>query len=343
MELPSDARYTNASEQRTFFSRVVEKAASLPGVQHAALVTILPLDPTLAHGQTFDIPSQAPRASGEPPRSAARRSVTPEYFQTMGIPLRRGRAFTAADREGRPYATIVDDTFERRFFDGADPVGQHLRIGRTDIEIVGVVGGVKQDGLDKEPTPTMYLPMRQVPEPLMSLVVRAAGDPAALIPTVKAAVYAIDPDQPVYRVRTMTQAVADITSPQRLTLILLSLFAAVALLLASIGIYGLIAYSVAQRTHEMGIRIALGAAPRQVIGLVVGQALGVTVAGVAVGLVLAIGATRVLASTLYGVDARDAALFVPTVAAIVAVASLASYIPARRAAAIDPVVSLRSE
>jgi len=343
MELPTDARYTDAVQQRTFFSRVLERAGSLPGVQRAALATILPLDPTLAHGQTFDIPNAPALSPGEPPRSAARRSVTPDYFQTMGIPLRSGRTFTDADREGRPYVTIIDDTFVRSYFERANPVGQRLRIGRTDLEIIGTVGAVKQNALDRAPLPTMYLSMRQVPEPLMSLVVRTAADPVAMIPTVKRAVYAIDPDQPVYRIRTMEQALHDITSPQRVTLILLTLFAATALLLASIGIYGLIAFVVARRTREIGIRIALGAARQQVLRLVIGEALGVTLAGLVAGVALAMIASRILASILYGVDVREPIVFLGTAAGIAMVAALASYLPARRATAINPLVALRTE
>jgi putative ABC transport system permease protein len=344
MELPTDARYATASEQRTFFSSVLEKATSVPGVQRAALTTILPLDPTLARGQTFAIVNQPPPGPGEPPRVAARRSVSTGYFQTLAIPLRSGRTFTDADRDGQPYVAVVDDTFARRYFDrGVDLVGQRLRIGRTDVTIIGVVGAVKQDGLDRDALPTIYLSMLQVPAPLMSLVVRTAGDPATMVDAVKNAVYSVDRDQPVYRIRTMSQALSDVMAPQRLTLTLLSLFAAAALVLASIGIYGLIAHTVAQRTHEIGIRMALGAAPRGILRLLMGQALGVTLMGIAIGLVLAFAASRALASILYGVDVRDPVTFAGMAVVIGAIAALATYLPARRAMAIDPIVSLRSE
>ncbi len=343
MELPTDARYRKEAEQRTFFARVLEKAATVPGVQSAAITSILPLDPTIAHGQDFGIVNHPPPAPGQLPRSAARRSVSSSYFRTMGVPLRRGRTFTDGDRDGRPYVAIIDDTFARVYFNGEDPLGQRLRIGRTDLEIVGVVGVVKQTGLDKQPAPTLYFSLLQVPESRMSLVVRTAGDPATMVTAVKGAVYAIDPDQPVYRIRTLNQALSELTSPQRVTLILLTVFAVAALCLALIGIYGLVAYTVVQRTHEVGIRIALGAEPRQVIRLIAGQGLGATAAGIGLGLVMSIGATSALASILYGVDVRDPIVFAATTAVLGFVAAIASYAPARRAAAIDPIVSLRSE
>jgi putative ABC transport system permease protein len=343
MELPTDARYRGGAEQRAFFSRVLEQAAAVPGVQSAAVSSILPLDATLAHGQGFGIVNRPPPAPGDPPRSAARRSVSASYFQTIRVPLRHGRTFTDGDREGRPFVAIIDDTFARVYFGVSDPIGQRLRVGRTDLEIVGVVGAVKQTGLDRQPEPTLYLSLRQVPEPRMSLVVRTAGDPASLITAVKAAIYAIDPDQPVYRIRTMDQALSEVTSPQRLTLMLLALFAVAALCLASIGIYGLVAYTVVQRTREVGIRIALGARPEEIVRLIVGEGLGPIAIGIGLGLVLSGAATSALASILYGVNVHDPIVFGATAAALGLVAAIASYAPARRAAAIDPIVSLRSE
>jgi putative ABC transport system permease protein len=344
MELPTDSRYRGGAEQSAFFSRVLDKTIAVPGVQSAALTSILPLDPTIAHGQGFDIVNRPPPGPGEMPRSAERRSVSERYFQTMGVPLRRGRTFTDRDRAGRPYVAIIDETFAHQYFSGiADPVGQRLRIGPTDLEIVGVVGTVKQAALDKQANPTLYLSMLQVPEPRMSLVVRTAVDPTTMISTLKGAVYAVDPDQPVYRVRTMEQALKEMMAPQRLTLMLLTLFAGGALCLASIGLYGLVAYSVVQRTREVGIRIALGAEPRQIVRLIVGQGLGATAAGILLGLIISMAATSVLASILYGVSARDPFVFVTTAIVLGFVAAIASYAPARRAASIDPITSLRSE
>jgi putative ABC transport system permease protein len=342
MELPTDARYTDAAQQRAFYSLVLAKAASVPGVQHAAIGTILPLDPTHAESQRFDIVGQ-PAQPGEAPRTAARRSVSRDYFQVMAIPLRRGRTFDEHDREDRPYVAIIDDTFSRKYFGGVDPVGRRLHIGRSDAEIVGVVGAVKQEALDRPPSPTVYLSLLQAPEPLASLVARTTGDPKAVVSGVKSAVYAVDAAQPVYRIRTMMQAYADITSPQRITVILLTLFAAGALALATIGIYGLIAFTVEERTREIGIRIALGAAPGQIVQLVVGQGTRVTLIGVAVGAVFAVATTRFLRSILYSVDVHDPMLLAGAAGAIIGVAVLGSYAPARRAAKIDPIASLRTE
>jgi putative ABC transport system permease protein len=344
MELPTDARYREGAAQRAFFSRILEKASAVPGVRSAAMTSILPLDATIAHGQGFEIANRPSPAPGNPPRSAARRSVSTSYFQTIGVPLRQGRTFTEGDRDGRPFVAIIDDTFARMYFGGiVDPVGQRLRIGRTELEIIGVVGAVKQTGLDRQPEPTLYLSLLQVPEPRASLIVRTADDPATLVTAVKAAVYAIDPDQPVYRIRTMDQALSELTSPQRLTLTLLTLFAIAALCLASIGIYGLVAYTVVQRTREVGIRIALGAKPEEIVRLIVGQGLGPTAIGIGLGSVLSIAATSALASILYDVNVHDPIVFVATAAVLGSVAAIASYAPARRAASIDPIISLRSE
>jgi len=262
----------------------------------------------------------------------------------MGIPLKRGRVFTDADRTGRPFVAIVDDTLARMYFgDGRNPIGQQIRIGRTDLQIVGIVGAVKQAGLDRQPAPTICLSHLQANEPRMDLVVRAAADPASMITAVKGAVYAIDKDQPVYKIRTMQQAVSDATSSQRLTFVLLGLFAVAAFALASIGIYGVVAYTVAQRTHEIGIRLALGADGGRIVRMIVTQGLAMTVTGVGVGLVLAVGATQALAAMLFGVGAHDPGVFIATAATLTAAAVSASYVPARRAARVDPAIALRSE
>jgi putative ABC transport system permease protein len=342
MELPTDARYHTEAEQSAFFSRVLSQVSRVTGVESAAVTSVLPLDPTLSHGQTFGIVNRPPPLPGELPPSAERRSVSARYFQTMGIPLRRGRTFTEADQTGRPFVVIVDDTLARVHFGDADPVGQRLRIGRTDLEIVGVVAAVKQARLDSQPAPTMYLSALQAPDPRMSLVVSTAVDPMSMVRAVKSAVYAVDPDQPVYRIRTMHQALSELMAPQRLTLMLLALFAGVALSLASIGLYGLIAYTVVQRTREVGIRIALGAEPRQIVRLIFQQGVSATIVGIAVGLVISTAATRALASILYGVDVHDSIVFTVATVVLASVAMLASYAPACHVAAIDPTVSLRT-
>jgi predicted permease len=252
--------------------------------------------------------------------------------------------FTEDDRRGRPWAVIVDETLARTYFgDGLDPIGQQIRIGATSLQIVGVVGSVKHAGLDRQPNPTIYLSHLQSPTPRMDLVARTAGDPASMVNALKSAVYAIDKDQPVYKIRTMKQAVSDAEASPRLTLVLLALFAGAAFALAAIGIYGVVAYTVAERTREIGIRLALGADGGRIVRTIVGEGLATTMTGVGVGLVLALGATRVLASLLFGVSPRDPVVLAVTALALSLVAIVASYVPARRAAAIDPAISLRHD
>jgi putative ABC transport system permease protein len=342
MELPTDAKYRDEAEQATFFARVLAQVTALPGVTRAGVSNVLPLDSTVAKSEEFVIPNR-PLAAGGQRLPADRRSVSADYFTTMGIPLRRGRAFANADRVGRPIVAVVDETLARRYFDALDPVGQKIHIGRTDLEIVGVVGAVKQARLDREATPTIYLSYLQVPEFRMDLVVQTAGDPASMVNAVKNAIYSVDKDQPVYKIRTMAAAVSGAASSQRLTLGLLALFAAVAFALAAVGIYGVVAYTVAQRTREIGIRLALGAEAGRIVRMIVVDGLTTTMAGVGAGLILAAATTRALAAILFGVSAYDLGVFGMTAAALATVAVIASYIPAHRAACVDPVVALRAE
>ncbi len=343
MELPTDAKYLAGAEQAAFFERVLAQAHALPGVTHAAVANVLPLDSTVADTTEFLFPDR-PLLAGGQRLPADSRAVSADYFATMGIPLKRGRVFTDADRTGRPLVAIVDETLARMHFgDGRNPIGQQVRIGNTDLQIVGVVGAVKQAGLDRQPAPTVYFSHLQANKPRMDLVVRTAVDPASMITAVKGAVYAIDKDQPVYKIRTMRQAVSDATSSQRLTFVLLGLFAVAACALASIGIYGVVAYTVAQRTREIGIRLALGADGGRIVRMIVTQGLATTVTGVGVGLVLAVVATQALAAMLFGVGAHDPGVFIATAATLTSVAVIASYVPARRAARVDPAVALRSE
>src|SRR5581483_2333100 len=222
-----------------------------------------------------------------------------------------------------------------------DPIGRRLRAGDRVYTIVGVVGGVKHSGLELEPKPTIYYHYLQTPDPHVDLTVRTAGDPAGMIRAVKNAVYAVDRDQPVFHIRTMDQVIDDATAPRRMTLVLLAIFAVVALALDSLGIYGVMSYTFGQRTQEIGIRMAMGARTDAVMRMVVGQGMAWAAAGVAFGLVLAIAATRVISSLLYGISRTDSAIFAGASAVLLVVALIACYIPARRAARVDPVVSLR--
>lgn len=344
MELPTDSRYRTGLEQAEFFRRVLENVSTLPAVRSAAVANVLPLDNSDSPRLGYLIESRAPLPGGQR-LPADYRSVSPGYFRTMGIPLRRGRYFTDADRADRPLVAIINESLARRDWpDGSNPIGQRLRFdGNRAWEIVGVVGDVKHSGLDKQVTPAVFISYYQSPEMRMSLVLQTAGDPMAMIRAVKDQVYAVDKDQPMYKIRTMDQVVVDSQSSPRFTLVLLGIFATVALALAAVGIYGVISYAVTQQTREIGIRIALGAERRDVLRLVVGQGTILAVVGVAAGLGAAFALTRLMSSLLFGVSATDPAIFSGASAFLSVVALAASYIPARRAMRVDPMVSLRYE
>jgi putative ABC transport system permease protein len=262
----------------------------------------------------------------------------------MGIPLLKGRVFTDQDVLSRPKVAIINQALARRFWpDGSNPIGQRLGFGSQTFapEIIGIVGDVKGAALNKETSPTIYSSYLQIPEAKMSLVVRAEGDPVKMIRAVEKQVWAVDKDQPMYKIRTMDQVVGESQSSSRFTLVLLAIFAAVAMGLAAVGIYGVISYTVTQRTREIGIRIALGAARHDVLRLVVGQGTALAMSGVTIGLVGALALTRVIRNLLFGVSATDPLIFAGAALFLAAVALLASYIPARRAMRVDPTVSLR--
>jgi putative ABC transport system permease protein len=340
MELPTDSKYRTQQEQAGFYRRLLERTAETAGIKAAGITDVLPLDE--ANGNTaFTVDGAPPLPAGER-LGADARTVSAGYFSAMGIPLRTGRLFNDHDAVDAPLAAIVDEPLVRRYLiRDRDPLGQRLRVGDRVFTIVGVVGGVKHSGLELEPEPTVYYHYLQSPEPHMDLAVRTAGDPAAMVRAVKHAVYAVDRDQPVFHVRTMNQVIDDATAPRRMTLALLGIFALVALALASLGIYGVMAYTVGQRTHEIGIRIAMGARAAAVLRLVVGQGMLWAGAGVVAGLLLALAATRVVAALLYGISRTDPAIFAGASAVLLIVAFAACYVPARRAARVDPMVSLR--
>ena len=342
MELPTDSKYRTRPEQAEFFRRVLENVRSLPMVRSAGVTNQLPLDTSDEPRTDFTIVGRAPLPSGQG-YLADYRDASPDYFRAMGIPVRKGRVFTDQDKADRPMVVIINETLARRYFpDGGNPIGQRLRLGpRYNPEIVGIVADVKGSALNQQTAPAMYTSYLQIPEMKMSLVVRAEGDPAKMIRAVEKQVWAVDKDQPMYKIRTMEQVVGESQSSSRFTLVLLGIFAAVAMGLAAIGIYGVISYSVTQRTREIGIRIALGAERSDVLRLVVGQGTVLAVSGVAVGLAGALALTRVMRSLLFGVSATDPAIFAGAAAFLAAVAMMASYIPARRAMAVDPTVSLR--
>jgi putative ABC transport system permease protein len=283
--------------------------------------------------------------------SANNRVVSPDYFQTLGIPLLRGRLFSAQDNTQTPFAVVINQALARAYWGAEDPVGKRFKLinrqsGLPWMTVVGVVGSIRQKGLNNDPYPEFYTPFTQELQlwarPSL-LLIRAAGDPLSLVAAVKSQIWAVDKDQTITAVQTMDEIVARSLGPRRFNLWLLGVFATLALVLASVGIYGVISYAVSQRTREIGIRLALGAAPRDVLRLVVRQGMSLALIGVALGLVAALTLTRVMKELLFNVSTTDPATFALITLLLVVVALIASYIPARRATKVDPLVALRRE
>lgn len=291
-----------------------------------------------------------PIAPGDAAPHGDPRATTPGYFEAMDIPLLRGRYLTVQDREGAPLAVVVDQEMVRRYFPNEDPVGRRLTFffdsapGQPNWrEIVGVVRNVKHDGFDAEPRMQIYYPQAQTPVSSMFVVLRTSVDPETTFSAVRAAVHAEDPGLPLFNVRTMDQRVTASLGTRRFSMGLLVGFAVVALLMAAIGIYGVMAYSVAERRQEIGIRMALGARGRDVLVLVMGQGLALTLVGAAIGLCTAFVVTRLLTTMLFGVTSTDPLTFAAIPFILIGVSLVAVLVPARRATKVDPIVALRTE
>jgi putative ABC transport system permease protein len=278
--------------------------------------------------------------------------VSDEFFTALGVPLVRGRFFDARDEERAPPVVIVNDALANKYFAGVDPVGRRLKVGGPErpigpdnswMTVVGVVGDVKYSGLDAAPEPTYYMPYRQNTWRGQHVVMRASTDPRTLANGVREIVRALDRNIPVTAMKTMDELMVASTAPPRFRTVLVTVFALVGLLLAAIGIYGVMAYAVAERTHELGVRIALGANRASVLRLVLGEAFVLAAAGIALGLAGAFATTRLIQSLLFGVTSTDAVTFAAISATLAVTALVASYIPGRRATRVDPMIALRYE
>jgi len=352
------AKYATSKQVEALTRQVTARIDALPGVQASAVALSLPPFPS------FDLPFTI---VGRPLAGDSQfhgdehwRFGSPGYFRALGIPLQRGRLFTEADTGGAPPVVIVNAAMASKYWPDGDAIGHQLTIGKglgpefddATRQIVGIVGNVHETGLDQGVPPVMYLPAAQVPDALTRLsnatipvtwIVRTAANPLALAPMVQREFLAVDGQLAIAHVRTLEQAISESIARQSFNMLLLTIFGAIAVLLAAIGIYGLMSYSVEQGTHEIGVRLALGAARRDILALVVGRGMQLAAIGVVVGAIAALAATRVLSRMLFGVRPTDPATYVLVAGALALIAFVACYLPARRAMRVDPIIAMRQE
>jgi predicted permease len=340
------SKYSQPAQMQAFYDNLLQRVQALPGVQSAGTINHTPLNGfgLIAFIQIEGVPPLDKKK--DPPVGIG--SVSPGYFQTMKIPLLSGRHYDARDGANGQKVAIVNQSFANRFFAHGDPLGKRISFGCEDSEglcrtIVGVVGNIRQESITDEVTPELYVPFAQMRLNGMTLVVRTASDPLAIAKAVRNEVLSIDKNQPVYDVRTLAQRVDDAVAVSRSLMLLFAAFAVLALVLASVGIYGIVSYSVTQRTHEIGIRIALGARAANVLSLIMKNGLTLVLMGIAIGIAGALALTRFLATLLFGVTPTDALTFVVVSGIFFAIAIVASLIPALRATRVDPLIALRYE
>jgi putative ABC transport system permease protein len=339
--------YSDGGKVAVFANDLLQRLRALPGVESAAVVNPRPLSGD-DYSSSFTIKGQ-PANPGDDDRSAQVRIVSPDYFKTLKIPLLRGRVFQGTDRRDSPPVAVLSRHAERKFFATTEALGQQMnfdaRIGYDKVggEIVGIVGDVHDFGLDLAPPPDAYVLQDQAGVGEMSVLVRTHGDPVNLAAAAREQVHAIDNNLPVAVMSTMEAAMGESLAQRRFYMLLLGLFAAIAIALAAVGVYGVMAYSVVRRTQEIGIRLALGAQNRHVLRMVLGHGMRLLFVGVAIGIAAALALTHLMASQLFGVTATDPLTFAGVALLLVAVALFACYLPARRALQIDPMVALRYE
>ncbi len=337
-------KYRDEDTVRRFYREVLDRVSSLPGVQSAGVVSNLPFSEN-GDRSGFHIEEKPLQNPADSP-SVERYGVSPDYLRAMRIRLLRGRGFNEQDNSDAPLVALISETTARRFWPGEDPLGKRIRLGSIDNPlrtIVGVVSDVRHNSLEDAPDTQAYVPHAQWTGSFMQLVARASADPAGVINAIRGEIKAVDKDIPVYQVATMERLVATATSQRRFTMALVGAFAGLSLVLAGLGIYSVIAYSVAQRTREIGLRMALGAVDRDVLRLIIGQGMKLALIGLALGLSASLALTRLMKSLIFGVSATDPMTFGLVSLSLVAVVLLACWIPARRATKVDPMIALRCD
>jgi predicted permease len=339
------SRYAEPAKQIAFYRAVIDRLSSLPGVTNATAGFPAPFSGN-GGSASFSIEGR-PSPPGDPGPHGDVSAVTPGYFAALKIPLRSGRVFTDQDVMGTAPVMVIDETLARQYWPDEDPIGKHMRLGGPTVPwstIIGVVGHAKQSDLAGDTVKgKYYMPTFQQSFPITSFIVRTQSDPAVLTAPIRAAVQAVDPSQAVSQIRTMSEMVSESLAPRRFVVTLLGIFAGMALLMAVIGLYGVISYSVTQRTQEIGIRMALGAQRSEILGMVIGQGMRLAGIGAGVGLAASLAISRVLQNQLFHVSPFDPLTFTATALVLIGAALLASYVPARRATRVDPMDALRYE
>jgi putative ABC transport system permease protein len=337
-------RYQDDKPVQDFYTQLEDRIKALPGVVTVGATSTLPLTGYRWTGD-FTIEGRSPEDYGKEVRH---KEITPGYFEAVGLPMLRGRSFTESDTAESPNVIVINDALARKHFQNEDPVGKRLTFNKPTTPgpwhtIIGVVADERQEGMSREVMPQIYQSHLQNAINGMSLVIKTAVDPNSIVGAVRNEIRSMDKDLPPYEVQTLNELLYRSVARERFSTMLMAVFAGIALLLAAVGIYGVMSYSVTQRTHEMGIRLALGARPNDLVRLVVGRGLALTLAGVGIGLVSSLLLTQIMQSLLFGVSATDPLTFIAVSTLLSAVALFACYIPARRAARVDPMIALRYE
>jgi len=339
----TDKHYGGASQRAAFYDRMLDRLAELPGVEGATLISNAPygdnntISPYTVEGQ--------PAANRSEQKRAEVQVISPNYLQVFGIPLLEGRYFRDSDGPSAPQVAIVSENFARRNWPGASAIGRHVRLDASSawLTVVGVVKDVRYDPWASQIPPAIYQPYRQSPLYYTYIAIRTKGDPLRVAPPARHAIAALDIDRPLFEIKTLDRVISNRIIILSYVAVMLAVLGAIAIVLSAAGIYGLMAYTVTERTHEIGIRLALGAARPDVLGMLARRGLLLTFTGLSIGLAISIPLARLLSNLIYGVSANDAITFGATALLLAAVGLLASYVPARRAMSVDPIVALRQE